>query len=407
MNILIVRLGALGDVIHAVPAAAALRRAFPAARHRLARGREAPRHRRSRDRRRSRRAARESRRWRDGRRPSARCGGPRYDIAIDLQGLMKSAVLARASGAARVVGFSIWHLREKTARPFYSDAHDAEGGHVIRKNLRLLRAVGVEDDEIRFPLADVPSAALDELRRRIPPDRPFALINAGAAWPNKRWPAERFGELASFLRDACGVTPVVLWGPGEEGLADAVIAASSNAADRRAPRRAWPISSRWRARRRWSSPAIPVRSTSRPPSARRPSACSGRPIRSGTARLRGGRGGVALRRVRLPLRSPLPRAALVSWRGRGRRKCAPPSSAVFSSRERLVGDVTRRLGEAAGSPRHGACATAGRRWATRSAPSRCGSPRRRRGRSRSARGLAPSARRCGSGRRVTWRRAGK
>jgi heptosyltransferase-1 len=56
------------------------------------------------------------------------------------------------------------------------------------------------------------------------------LINAGAAWPNKRWPPERFGELASFLRDACGLTPVVLWGPGEEGLADAVIAASSNAA---------------------------------------------------------------------------------------------------------------------------------------------------------------------------------
>src|SRR6185436_13844799 len=65
-----------------------------------------------------------------------------YDVAIDLQGLMKSAVLARASGARRVVGFSIWHLREKTARPFYSDAHEAEGGHVIAKNLRLLHAVG-------------------------------------------------------------------------------------------------------------------------------------------------------------------------------------------------------------------------------------------------------------------------
>ena len=46
---------------------------------------------------------------------------------------MKSAVLARASGAARVVGFSIWHLREKTARPFYSDAHDAEGGTSSRR----------------------------------------------------------------------------------------------------------------------------------------------------------------------------------------------------------------------------------------------------------------------------------
>ena len=229
MNILIVRLGALGDVVHAVPAAAALRKAFPAAgidwlvdaKHRAivdlvtAVDRAVPLE------------SPTFAGWKTALRALRRTA---YDIAIDLQGLMKSAVLARASGAARVVGFSIWHLREKSARPFYSDAHDAEGGHVIRKNLRLLRAVGVEDDEIRFPLADVPSPALDELRRRIPPDRPFALINAGAAWPNKRWPAGHFGELATFLRDACEVTPVVLWGPGEEALADAVTAASSNAA---------------------------------------------------------------------------------------------------------------------------------------------------------------------------------
>ena len=102
-----------------------------------------------------------------------------YDVAIDLQGLMKSAVLARASGAARVVGFSIWHLREKTARPFYSTRTTPRGGHVIRKNLRLLRAVGVRDDEIRFPLADVPSPALDELRQRIPPDRPLRADQRG------------------------------------------------------------------------------------------------------------------------------------------------------------------------------------------------------------------------------------
>jgi lipopolysaccharide heptosyltransferase I len=229
MNILIVRLGALGDVVHAVPAAAALRQAFPDAgidwlvdaRHRdivdlvtvvnRAIPLESP----------------TLAGWTAAVRVLRHTA---YDVAIDLQGLMKSALLARASGAARVVGFSIWHLREKAARPFYSDAHDAEGGHVIRKNLRLLRAIGVEDDEIRFPLADVPSRALDSLRERIPAARRFALINAGAAWPNKRWPPDRFGELAAFLDDACGVTPVVLWGPGEQPLADAVIAASSNTA---------------------------------------------------------------------------------------------------------------------------------------------------------------------------------
>jgi len=229
MNILVVRLGALGDVVHAVPAAAALRRAFPGAgidwlvekKHRaivdlvtsidrtitldsptLAG-------------------------WSAAIQAMRRTA---YDIAIDLQGLLKSAVLARGSGAARVVGFSIWHLREKTARPFYSDAHEAEGGHVIAKNLRLLRAVGVNDDRIAFPLADVPSPALDAVRARIPFDRGFALINPGAAWPNKRWLPERFGEVASFIRDACALTPVVLWGPGEERLAADVIASSAGAA---------------------------------------------------------------------------------------------------------------------------------------------------------------------------------
>jgi lipopolysaccharide heptosyltransferase I len=227
-SILIVRLGALGDVVHAIPAAAALRDAFPQARiDWLVEAKH--------------RAIVDLVTAIDGvvalERPtlagwSAVIQALRrtpYDAAIDLQGLLKSAVLARASGARRIIGFSIWHLREKTARPFYSDAHDADGRHVIHKNLQLLQAVGVNDAVVRFPIADLPSAALDRLRQRLGA-RPFALINGGAAWPNKRWPADRFGQLAAFLREACGLEPVVLWGPGEEALAKSVIDASSGTA---------------------------------------------------------------------------------------------------------------------------------------------------------------------------------
>jgi lipopolysaccharide heptosyltransferase I len=229
MNVLIVRLGALGDVVHAIPAAAALRRTYPdaridwlvEARHRgivdlvTAIDRtivvERP----------------TLRGWTTAVRQLRTSA---YDLAIDLQGLLKSAVLARASGATRVVGFSIWHLREKMARPFYSEVRAAEGGHVIAKNLRLLEAVGVHDATIAFPLADAPSPPLDELRSQLGPGARFALVNPGAAWPNKRWPPDRFGEIAAFLHEVCGLTPVVLWGPGEEVLARAVVDASAGRA---------------------------------------------------------------------------------------------------------------------------------------------------------------------------------
>jgi heptosyltransferase I len=233
MNVLIVRLGALGDVVHTIPAAAALRAAMPEAhiawlverKHRtivdlvtvvdevIAI------------------EARTVAGWIDAVR---RVRQTAFDIALDFQGLMKSAVFARASGAPRVAGFSIWHLREKSARPFYSETNhvgEDDGGettHVIRKNLHLLEVMGIETSAIAFPLASVESRALDEVRTWTGGD--FALINPGAAWPNKRWPAERFGEVAAFLHDVRGMSSVVLWGPGEQELAQQVADASNGSA---------------------------------------------------------------------------------------------------------------------------------------------------------------------------------
>jgi lipopolysaccharide heptosyltransferase I len=228
MNILVVRLGALGDIVHAIPAVAAIRRAYPGARIDWLVERK---HRAIVD------LVTAIDRTIELARPSLdawvattrELRASAYDVAIDFQGLLKSAVLARASGAARVVGFSIWHLREKTARPFYSASAPAEGAHVIRQNLHLLQVLGIEDETITFPIADVVSPAVEAVRARVGA-RPFALINPGAAWPNKRWLVDRFGELATFLREASGLVPVILWGPGEELLAERVIAASENAA---------------------------------------------------------------------------------------------------------------------------------------------------------------------------------
>ena len=76
----------------------------------------------------------------------------RYDVAIDLQGLLKSALLARGSGASSVIGFATSYLRERLARPFYTDVYDPGCGgiydpretrHVVEINLGLLQPLGV------------------------------------------------------------------------------------------------------------------------------------------------------------------------------------------------------------------------------------------------------------------------
>lgn len=231
--ILIVRLGALGDIVHTIPAAAALRAAYPSARiDWLVEARHSeilelvtPI---------DRLLVLEKPTVSAWIRATRMLRAGRYDIALDFQGLMKSAVLARASGATRVLGFSIWHLREKSARPFYSESVEVAGRsegerHVIHKNLRLVEGLGITNPAIEFPLRRVPSASRDALLAQAA-GAPFAIINPGAAWPNKRWDPRRFGELASFIREVRGLVPFVIWGPGEAPLAQSVIDASGGAA---------------------------------------------------------------------------------------------------------------------------------------------------------------------------------
>ena len=145
LRILLVRLGALGDIVHAIPVAAALRRAFPTARIDWL---VSAKHREILD-----LVPVIDRRLVINDRATSLVGAirelrnARYDVAVDLQGLLKSALLARASGAARVVGFAARYLREPLARPFYTDAFDpGRGGiydpretrHVVQINLGLL-----------------------------------------------------------------------------------------------------------------------------------------------------------------------------------------------------------------------------------------------------------------------------
>ncbi|HVB38163.1 MAG TPA: glycosyltransferase family 9 protein [Vicinamibacterales bacterium] len=247
-RILIVRLGSLGDIVHTLPVAAAIRRAFPRARidwlvsarqrqildlvpvidRRLVLGASAGSS-------------------ASGDHPDdaafAGAGGvleairflrqARYDVALDLQGLLKSAVLARASGAGRVIGFSTRYLRERLARPFYTEVHEPAGArHVIEKNLSMLEPLGIRQFKVEFPLDTTVSDVVREVREKTGtgPEGRFVLLNPGAAWPNKRWPPERLGAVAAGLRDRHALPSVVVWGPGEESLAGTVVGASAGAA---------------------------------------------------------------------------------------------------------------------------------------------------------------------------------
>jgi lipopolysaccharide heptosyltransferase I len=226
-RLLVVRLGSLGDLVHTLPAVSAIHRTFPSleidwlvdAPHReflslvpvlasviVLRDRAAG----------AWLAARSELRARQ------------YDVAVDFQGLLKSAALARLSGARRVIGFTRRSAREGMAAPFYSERVDAETGqHVIDKNLALAGALGASTDTLEFPLAESRSAAADAVRAGL--DR-YALINPGAAWPNKRWPTAAFVRVAERLREKYGLESVVLWGPGERALAEEIAGASGGAA---------------------------------------------------------------------------------------------------------------------------------------------------------------------------------
>jgi heptosyltransferase I len=250
-RLLIVRLGSMGDILHALPAATALRKALPEASIgwvveerwaellcTLSEPRSGPRSPRrplvdqvhTVDTKKWRTSLFSPQTWERIGASLSELRAPKYEVAVDFQGAIRSAMLARLSEAPVVHG--AMQPRENVASMFYTRQVATRGSHVVEQNLSLTEALvehRLETPGVELPCDDRAEERCDEwLRRERVTD--FALLNPGAGWGAKQWPAERYGLVAKKLAED-GLRSLINVGPGEEKLSQAVEAAGAGTAE--------------------------------------------------------------------------------------------------------------------------------------------------------------------------------
>ncbi len=234
-SILVIRLGAMGDILHALPAVASLKKSFPRSRISwlvarrwmpLLQGNPAIDELIPFERGRLRAFAASCRRVR----------GSKPDLAIDFQGLVQSALCGRIAQPKRLFGFDRSVAREPLAAFFYTHRVPVEGPHRIQRNLQLIAATGaaVLTEESWIPQGR---------EEGVLPSGPFVLTSPFAGWKSKEWPLENYEELAVRLRregielvvnvpaerakELCGAKHLALHTSSLEGLIDATRRASA------------------------------------------------------------------------------------------------------------------------------------------------------------------------------------
>lgn len=250
-SLLVVRLGAMGDIIHTLPAVAALRAAFPTARigwiveerwAELLCARNSPN---SGPRGPSRplvdfvhcvntKAWRKSLLARETQRQISsslrEVRDLKYEVAVDFQGALKSAVIARSSKTRTLVGSD--HPSETPARLLYTRRVATTKAHVVEQYHSLAEAVA--GNTLTIPAVEFPQDAKAEESianklAELGVNKNFVILNPGAGWGAKQWPPEHYGTVAVAIA-ADGLTPLINCGPSEEALVHAVRAASNGKA---------------------------------------------------------------------------------------------------------------------------------------------------------------------------------
>lgn len=248
-KILVLRLGSMGDIIHSLPAVAALRESLPTAiigwvveerwsallstpgARTASRGPEKPLvdHVHTVNTLAWRDAPIKASTWKDVRSSIRSMRAVGYDAAIDIQGAIKSSVLGSLARPRKKIGFD--QPREGLATFFYDKKVQPTGNHIAERNLELASAVGAKKSAATlYPIPVDPVAeqwADRELKMRGLTS--FAILNPGAGWGAKCWPTERYAEVSRRLA-ASGIHSLINMGPGEESLAEAVVGASQGTA---------------------------------------------------------------------------------------------------------------------------------------------------------------------------------
>ena len=166
----------------------------------------------------------------------------RIDITLDPQGLLKSAILARLTGAKRRIGFASPVGREGSSW-LNNELVTSSCPHVVDRYRELLGPLGVDPTTVRFdvprPAANMKSIAAWLYSQHLD-QKPFAVLNPGAGWDSKIWPAERYAEVSRQLEAEHDLRSVVVWALEKEREAARQIAAKSGGAAVMAPNTSLP-----------------------------------------------------------------------------------------------------------------------------------------------------------------------
>ncbi len=153
------------------------------------------------------------------------------EVTLDLMGNHKGGAIARLSGAPRILGPARRHRREPLSAVWINEPVDVGGEHAVDRTLAVLAPLGLDAGPADFGGEKImprpPAAAEAFLAAR---RRPFVLIQAGAGWANKSYPPAWWGEVARRLHQATGFEVWVPIAPGEQDLADGVVASSGGSA---------------------------------------------------------------------------------------------------------------------------------------------------------------------------------